>query len=197
MLPTILVATVGAVASTVIVAVCEIPFSVVAVIVVVPSATPVTVPFDDTVAMFALLLDHVIAFCSVVPSGVIVAFNFTVFFPVTTPIVDVAGVTLNAVGVFITFTVIVFVIGFPDISVAELVTVIVAVPGFNAVIDIVLPETVAVAIVESLKTAKALVPDDMYLKAIGKKGYNAKLAVKLTDWKIDVKKMSEENGENY
>ncbi len=58
-------------------------------------------------------------------------------------------------------------------------------------------KVVAVAIVESLKTAKALVPDEMYLKAIGKKGYNAKLAVKLTDWKIDVKKMSEESGENY
>jgi len=53
-------------------------------------------------------------------------------------------------------------------------------------------KVVAVALMESLKTAKALVPDDMYLKAIGKKGYNAKLAVRLTDWKIDVKKMSEE-----
>ena len=58
-------------------------------------------------------------------------------------------------------------------------------------------KVVAVAINETLNTAKALVPDDMYLKAIGKKGYNAKLAVKLTDFKIDVKKMSEESGENY
>ncbi len=56
-------------------------------------------------------------------------------------------------------------------------------------------KVVAVALNESIKTAKALVPDDMYLKAIGKRGYNAKLAVKLTDWKIDVKKLSEESGE--
>ncbi len=55
-------------------------------------------------------------------------------------------------------------------------------------------KVIAVAPVESLKTATAIVPDDMYLKAIGKKGYNAKLAVKLTDWKIDVKKLSEQNG---
>ena len=58
-------------------------------------------------------------------------------------------------------------------------------------------KVVAVALVENTKTAKALVPDDMYLKAIGKKGSNAKLAVKLTDWKIDVKKLSEESGEQY
>ncbi len=57
-------------------------------------------------------------------------------------------------------------------------------------------KVVAIALDETLKTAKALVPDDMYLKAIGKKGYNAKLAVKLTDWKIDVKKLSEESGVN-
>ncbi|MBE5762880.1 MAG: transcription termination/antitermination protein NusA [Clostridiales bacterium] len=58
-------------------------------------------------------------------------------------------------------------------------------------------KVVAVAINETLNTAKALVPDDMYLKAIGKKGYNAKLAVKLTDFKIDVKKMSEESEGTY
>ncbi len=55
-------------------------------------------------------------------------------------------------------------------------------------------KVLAVAPVESLKTATAIVPDEMYLKAIGKKGYNAKLAVKLTDWKIDVKKLSEQTG---
>ena len=36
----------------------------------------------------------------------------------------------------------------------------------------------------------AVVPDDKLSLAIGKKGINAKLAVKLTGWKIDVKSES-------
>ena len=56
-------------------------------------------------------------------------------------------------------------------------------------------KVIAVSINQAEQKAKALVPDEAYLKAIGKKGCNAKLAVKLTDWKIDVKKMSEDGGE--
>ena len=72
--------------------------------------------------------------CSVVPAGSIVAVNVVVLYPVFVPIIVDAGDTVTPVGVFITFTVICFVIGFPSASFAELVTVIVAVPGFNAVI---------------------------------------------------------------
>ena len=70
--------------------------------------------------------------------------------------VVVAGVIVKAVGVFITFTVIVFVIASSLISVAELVTVIVAVPVFSAVIVIVFPVIVAVAVVESLDDTDAV-----------------------------------------
>lgn len=37
------------------------------------------------------------------------------------------------------------------------------------------------------KTAKVIVPDDKLSLAIGKDGQNARLAAKLTGWKIDVK----------
>ncbi|HEY8389813.1 MAG TPA: transcription termination factor NusA [Clostridia bacterium] len=39
-------------------------------------------------------------------------------------------------------------------------------------------------------TAKVIVPDDKLSLAIGKKGQNARLAVRLTGWKIDVKSLS-------
>ena len=40
------------------------------------------------------------------------------------------------------------------------------------------------------KTAMAVVPDDKLSLAIGKDGQNARLAVRLTGWKIDVKSRS-------
>ena len=40
------------------------------------------------------------------------------------------------------------------------------------------------------KTAKAVVMDDMLSLAIGKDGQNARLAARLTGWKIDVKPYS-------
>jgi N utilization substance protein A len=40
------------------------------------------------------------------------------------------------------------------------------------------------------KTAKVIVPDDKLSLAIGKSGQNARLAVRLTGWKIDVKSLS-------
>ncbi|MCL2752371.1 MAG: transcription termination factor NusA, partial [Firmicutes bacterium] len=43
---------------------------------------------------------------------------------------------------------------------------------------------------EELHTAKVIVPDDKLSLAIGKSGMNARLAVKLTGWKIDVKSLS-------
>ncbi len=43
---------------------------------------------------------------------------------------------------------------------------------------------------EGEKTAMAVVPDDKLSLAIGKDGQNARLAVKLTGWKIDVKSKS-------
>ncbi len=43
---------------------------------------------------------------------------------------------------------------------------------------------------ETEKTAMAIVPDDKLSLAIGKDGQNARLAVKLTGWKIDVKSKS-------
>jgi N utilization substance protein A len=40
------------------------------------------------------------------------------------------------------------------------------------------------------RTAKVIVPDDKLSLAIGKNGQNARLAVRLTGWKIDVKSLS-------
>ena len=39
----------------------------------------------------------------------------------------------------------------------------------------------------SEKTARIIVPDDQLSLAIGKEGQNARLAAKLTGWKIDIK----------
>ena len=52
---------------------------------------------------------------------------------------------------------------------------------------------------EDEKFAQVIVPDDQLSLAIGKAGQNARLAAKLTNWKIDIKsesqfrKMLEEN----
>jgi N utilization substance protein A len=51
-------------------------------------------------------------------------------------------------------------------------------------------KVVMVQINEEEKTAKVIVPDDKLSLAIGKQGQNARLAAKLTNWKIDVKPYS-------
>ena len=67
-------------------------------------------------------------------------------------------------------------------------------------------KVLAVDIKEDEKFAQVIVPDDQLSLAIGKGGQNAKLAAKLTNWKIDIKsesqfrkileeKMAEENDE--
>lgn len=68
-------------------------------------------------------------------------------------------------------------------------------------------KVLAVDIKEDEKFAQVIVPDDQLSLAIGKAGQNAKLAAKLTNWKIDIKsesqfrkiieeKMAEEENEN-
>ncbi len=59
----------------------------------------------------------------------------------------------------------------------------------------------AVDIKEEEKFAQVIVPDDQLSLAIGKAGQNARLAARLTNWKIDIKSESQfremiENGEN-
>lgn len=44
---------------------------------------------------------------------------------------------------------------------------------------------------EKERTATVVVPDNQLSLAIGKRGQNARLAVRLTDWKIDIKSLSE------
>ena len=48
----------------------------------------------------------------------------------------------------------------------------------------------AVDIKEDEKFAQVIVPDDQLSLAIGKAGQNARLAAKLTNWKIDIKSES-------
>jgi len=50
---------------------------------------------------------------------------------------------------------------------------------------------VSVYISESEKAARVVVPDNQLSLAIGKEGQNARLAAKLTGWKIDIKSMSQ------
>ena len=49
----------------------------------------------------------------------------------------------------------------------------------------------AVDINEEEKSARVIVPDDQLSLAIGKAGQNARLAAKLTNWKIDIKSESQ------
>ena len=49
----------------------------------------------------------------------------------------------------------------------------------------------AVDIKEEDKFAQVIVPDDQLSLAIGKAGQNARLAAKLTNWKIDIKSESQ------
>src|SRR3712207_7027127 len=44
---------------------------------------------------------------------------------------------------------------------------------------------------EEERQAEVIVPDDQLSLAIGREGQNARLAVKLTDWKIDIKPESQ------
>lgn len=48
-------------------------------------------------------------------------------------------------------------------------------------------KVLSVEINESLKSSRAIVPDDKLSLAIGKQGQNVRLAARLTGWKIDVK----------
>jgi len=52
-------------------------------------------------------------------------------------------------------------------------------------------KVLAVDIKEEEKFAQVIVPDDQLSLAIGKSGQNAKLAAKLTNWKIDIKSESQ------
>lgn len=54
-------------------------------------------------------------------------------------------------------------------------------------------KVIAVDIVEEEKFARVIVPNYQLSLAIGKEGQNARLAVKLTGWKIDIKSASEMN----
>ena len=67
-------------------------------------------------------------------------------------------------------------------------------------------KVLAVDINEEETSARVIVPDDQLSLAIGKSGQNARLAARLTNWKIDIKsetqfremltKMQEESEEN-
>ena len=49
----------------------------------------------------------------------------------------------------------------------------------------------AVDVKEDEKFAQVIVPDDQLSLAIGKSGQNARLAARLTNWKIDIKSESQ------
>ncbi len=58
------------------------------------------------------------------------------------------------------------------------------------------PADIAEVIIDKEHTAmEVIVPDDQTSLAIGKKGQNVRLAVKLTGWKIDIKSKSEADGD--
>jgi N utilization substance protein A len=50
---------------------------------------------------------------------------------------------------------------------------------------------ISVFVSESEKAARVIVPDNQLSLAIGKEGQNARLAAKLTGWKIDIKSQSQ------
>lgn len=54
-------------------------------------------------------------------------------------------------------------------------------------------KVISVTIYEDEKMARVIVPDHQLSLAIGKEGQNARLAAKLTNWKIDIKSESEAN----
>ena len=50
---------------------------------------------------------------------------------------------------------------------------------------------ISVFVSEAEKAARVIVPDNQLSLAIGKEGQNARLAAKLTGWKIDIKSQSQ------
>ena len=52
-------------------------------------------------------------------------------------------------------------------------------------------KVVSVAVNEAEKVSRVVVPDYQLSLAIGKEGQNARLAAKLTGWKIDIKSESQ------
>ncbi len=50
---------------------------------------------------------------------------------------------------------------------------------------------ISVFVSDTEKTARVIVPDNQLSLAIGKEGQNARLAAKLTGWKIDIKSQSQ------
>ena len=54
---------------------------------------------------------------------------------------------------------------------------------------------ISVEAVSGQKACRVLVPDDQLSLAIGKEGQNARLAAKLTGWKIDIKSQSQVEAE--
>ena len=54
---------------------------------------------------------------------------------------------------------------------------------------------VSVAVNEEEKASRVVVPDYQLSLAIGKEGQNARLAAKLTSWKIDIKSESQAEDE--
>ena len=57
-------------------------------------------------------------------------------------------------------------------------------------------QVLMVSINEEEKNAKVIVPDEKLSLAIGRSGQNARLAAKLTGWKVDVKPYSSLNAES-
>ncbi|MBC7766033.1 MAG: transcription termination/antitermination protein NusA [Hyphomonadaceae bacterium] len=55
-------------------------------------------------------------------------------------------------------------------------------------------KVISVSVIEQEKAAKVIVPDAQLSLAIGKEGQNARLAARLTGWKIDIKSQSQVNG---
>jgi len=54
---------------------------------------------------------------------------------------------------------------------------------------------ISVTVAETEKSARVIVPDNQLSLAIGKEGQNARLAAKLTGWKIDIKSQSQVDAE--
>jgi N utilization substance protein A len=57
-------------------------------------------------------------------------------------------------------------------------------------------KVILVNLFEKEKTATVIVPDQQLSLAIGKEGQNARLAAKLTGWKVDIRSESEYKEEN-
>ncbi|MFH1639696.1 MAG: transcription termination factor NusA [Chloroflexota bacterium] len=56
-------------------------------------------------------------------------------------------------------------------------------------------QVLSVSLNEAAKVAKVVIPDKQLSLAIGKEGQNVRLAVKLTDWRIDIKSASQADAE--